>query len=196
MRFTISNSTLINALRLAKGFVAQREQRPVLKTLHIKANADDQSIILEATDSARAMRWLIPTTVSESGECIFEITNYLLSLLVAKKKLPVDVQITFYEEGDCLKANIDDNIIVLKRKNEASKYPNMSGVFDVKPLDSQPMLDIDCLIASLKALASAGADSVILNIQEGEMSKIKIIGKNRIPSINDIEAVLMPLRKY
>ena len=122
--------------------------------------------------------------------------NYLLSLLVAKAKLAFDAQITFYEEGDCLKANIDDNIIVLNRKNNPSQYPNMNGVFDVKPLDSQPMLDINNLIASLKALASAGADNVILKIQDSEMSKIKIIGKKNMPHSTDIEAVLMPIRKY
>ena len=161
------------------------------------ADAQHQQVMFEATDSVRAVRWYADASVSESGECVFEITNCILSLLKEKAKLAYDIEMTIYEEDDYTKLDIDNNTFVLNKKSKQGQFPNMNGVFDVEPLETQPLVDINVLIASLKAMASGGVTSVLLNLQQGDMKKIKLIGErlNKLHSTS-VETLLVPLRKY
>lgn len=198
MKFTIFNSILISALKLAKGFVATSARRPILQMVHIIADAQHQKVTFEATDAARAVTWSVDAEVSEDGDCVFEIPNYLLQFLNSKSKLPYDAQITIYEENDLLKADIDNcSLALFNKKSCHTEYPKTNGVFDVDAVDSQPKIDIHALQASLKAMANAGATAVTLKIGKDENKKFKLIANSAIHTKSmDIEVVMCPLRKY
>lgn len=196
MRFTIDNLQLIKALKLMQGFTAKSLKKPILTKVHIVADALKQTVCFEATDSFKAVKWYVDAEVIEDGEDAIEIQPYMLSLL---KFYKAPTAVTIYEENDDLKAKIDSNIIKLNNYygKLQDKYPNTNSVYNVEALDSKPLIDIKMLQSALKAMASAGAKYVELNIQQQQSRAIKLIAsKDTKKEKTDIEAILLPVRKW
>lgn len=172
MKFTTTNFQLLDALKLMNGFVAKSAQRPILMTAHIIADAEKQSIQFEATDSLRAAKWCITGNVEESGNCLIEITDYLLSLLKSYRTM---TNVTIYKDDNGVNADIDGNIIKIMR-DVHGEYPNLN-VFDFEVLDHKPVFDINRLQSSLKAIKSAGVRYVEFSFgNPNKTHKVKMIG--------------------
>ena len=190
MRFTITSLVLIKALKLMQGFNSESERRPVLKQVHIIADANKQNVCFEATNNFKAARWYLDVEVGESGEGFIEITNYMLALLKCYKNAFVKI----YSEDNITKACIYDNIIVLSRFKD--KYANLSTVYNIDAVDSKPLIDIEMLQSALKAMANAGAKYVELNIPTNQIKTIKLIASHTNTIDKDsIEAIILPIKR-
>lgn len=194
MQFTINNLTLLNVLKLMKGFVSKSLTRPILTGVHIKcSNDNDEVITFESTNTTKITRWSVAGKVAVGGDCVVvfsKIFEYLLKQ--TKKAIPFDVM--FFEELGKIKANINGNVVVLERAN--GTYPNCDGVFEVLPeaYENEPVVDIASLEMALKAMREAGGTTVKFAIPKTDRSKIKITCKPFYEP--PIESVIVTLQHW
>ena len=192
MKFIISNLQLIKVLKLMQGFTAKDLKKPILTKVHIIADFLKQKVCFEATNSFKAVKWYVDADVREDGEGSIDITAYTLALL---KFYKLQTPVTIYREDNKIKLCIVDNIITLY--SITGSFPNLNTVFSVDAVESKPLIDINMLQSALKAMASAGAKYVELNIQQQQARAIKLIASKDTKIDNTkIEAVLLPVRKW
>lgn len=194
MQFTINNLTLLNVLKLMKGFVSKSLTRPILTGVHIKCDNDnDEVITFESTNTTKIARWKVAGKVAVGGDCVVvfsKIFEYLLKQ--TKNTIPFDVM--FFEELGKIKANINGNVVVLERAN--GTYPQCDSVFEIMPeaYENEPIVDIANLETALKAMREAGGTTVKLTIPKQDGSKMKISCKPFCEP--PIESIVVTMREY
>lgn len=192
MKFSINNLKLLEALKLMQGFTAKSLMKPILTKVHITASTEKQKVCFEATDAWKAAKWYVDANVVEDGEGCIEITAYTLSLL---KFYKTPTPVTIYREGIKINLCIVDNIINLYSITDS--YPNLNTVFNVDAVESKPLFEIKELEKALKSMASAGSKYVEFNIPNNHTRAVKLIAsKSNKREPNDIEAVILPVRKW
>ena len=195
MKFTVESNELLKNLKLMKGFISNNLRRPILTVVHIVANSEEEFVRFEATNNSIAAKcYLEGAEIEESGECNIEITNYFMTFLKSYKAYYPKVVI--YSDGDDIKADVDGN--TFKLKIIKGQYPNLEEAFDFKTIENKPLITVDSLESTIKALKSAGAKYVEIAFQdEPVIKKIKLVSYDWARSKPmKLEAITIAARRW